>query len=229
MKLIRNAIALVGTQAVTSILGFAFWWLAARRFPAASVGLASATVSAMILLGTLGMLGLGTLLIGELPRQRSRAPQLVTTSVLLAGAASAVLGVLFALVAPLISTELGALSTRVDYLAVFAFGAAVTGMGLVLDQASVGVMRSSLQFWRNLIFSVAKLLALLTLAFWLHQTAGLSIFFTWVVGTVISLLAVLAIEVAGGKFHSGYRPKWQVLQGKGREALQHHSLNLVLR
>src|SRR5512132_3304565 len=97
MKFIRNAIALVGTQAITSALGFVYWWLAARWFPPASVGLASAMVSTMMLLGTLGMLGLGTLLIGELPRQRWRAPQLVTTSVLVAGAASAALGLIFAL------------------------------------------------------------------------------------------------------------------------------------
>ncbi|MGE5602950.1 MAG: lipopolysaccharide biosynthesis protein [Nitrososphaerales archaeon] len=228
MKLIRNTIALVGTQAVTSILGFVYWWLAARRFPASSVGLASATVSAMTLLGTLGMLGLGTLLIGELPRQRTRAPQLVTTAVLVAGAASGLFGVLFALVAPLISAELGSLAAQLDHLAIFALGTAVTGMGLVFDQAAVGVMRSSLQFWRNTIFSVAKLLALLALALWLHQVAGFSIFVTWVAGAAISLVAVVLIEIAAGKLHSGYRPQWDVLQGKGREALQHHGLNLVL-
>ncbi len=228
MKLIRNAIALVGTQAVTSVLGFAYWWLAARRFPASSVGLASATVAAMTLLGTLGMLGLGTLLIGELPRQRGRAPQLVTTSVLIAGAASAVFALLFAFLAPLISTELSSLATNVQHLGVFVLGAAVTGMSLVLDQAVVGVMRSGLQFWRNLIFSVVKLLALVALAFWLHETAGFSIFATWVLGTLISLAAIVVIEVALGKFHTGYRPRWEVLQGKRREALQHHGLNLVL-
>lgn len=227
MKLIRNTIALVGTQAVTSVLGFVYWWLAARQFPAASVGLASAAVSAMTLLGTLGMLGLGTLLISELPRQRPRAPQLVTTAVLIAGGVSALLGALFALLAPFISSELGVFA-EINGLIVFALGAAVTGMGLVFDQAAVGVMRTPLQFWRNAIFSVTKLLALVALALWLHQSTGLSIFVTWVAGTTVSLLAVVLIEIAVGKFHAGYRPQWDVLQGKGREALHHHGLNLVL-
>jgi O-antigen/teichoic acid export membrane protein len=101
-------------------------------------------------------------------------------------------------------------------------------MGLVLDQAAVGVMRSSLQFWRNVVFSVAKLLALLALALWLHQVTGFSILVTWVGGTVISLVAVVMIEIAAGKFHAGYRPQWGLLQGKEREALQHHGLNLIL-
>ena len=213
---------------MTSALGFVYWWLAARRFPASSVGFASAIVSAMTLLGTLGMLGLGTLLIGELPRHRARAPQLVTTSALIAGVAAGVLGVLFALFAPLISGELSSLATRADYLALFALGSAATGMSLVLDQAAVGVMRSSLQFWRNSVFSVAKLAALLVLSAWLHEVAGFSIFVTWVAGIIISLVAVVAIEIAAGKFHAGYRPRWEVLQGKGREALHHHGLNLIL-
>jgi O-antigen/teichoic acid export membrane protein len=227
MKLIRNTVALVGTQVVTSALGFVYWWFAARRFPASSVGLASAMVSAMTLLGTVGTLGLGTLLISELPRQRSRAPQLVTTGVLIAGAASALLGVVFALLTPFISSELSVL-TQADHLAIFALSAAVTGMGLVLDQAAVGVMRGSLQFWRNTVFSVAKLLVLAGVAMWLGQTAGFSIFASWVAGSLISLLAVVLIEVAAGKFHSGYGPKWDLFQGKGREALHHHGLNLVL-
>lgn len=227
MKLIRNTVALVGTQIVTSGLGFVYWWFAARQFPASSVGLASAIVSAMTLLGTVGTLGLGTLLIGELPRQRSRAPQLVTTGVLIAGAASALLGALFALLSPLISSELRVL-TQVDHLLLFALSAAVTGMGLVLDQAAVGVMRGSLQFWRNTVFSVAKLLFLAAMALWLRQTTGFSIFASWVAGSVISLLAVVLIEIAAGKLHAGYGPRWDLFQGKRREALHHHGLNLVL-
>lgn len=45
-----NAGALVGTTVVTSMLGFAYWWLAARRFPPEAVGVASAS-AAMVLLG----------------------------------------------------------------------------------------------------------------------------------------------------------------------------------
>src|SRR5881227_2001050 len=64
-----NAGSLVGTTAVTSVLGFVYWWLAAREFPPEVIGIASASISAMMLLGNFCMLGLGTLLITELPRQ----------------------------------------------------------------------------------------------------------------------------------------------------------------
>src|SRR5207248_3068539 len=71
--MLTNAGALVGTTMVTSILGSAYWWVAARRFLPEAVGVASASVSAMVLLGGFCVLGFGTLLITELPRQPGQA------------------------------------------------------------------------------------------------------------------------------------------------------------
>src|SRR5258708_6397819 len=53
-----NAGSLVGTTAVTSVLGFAYWWLAARRFSPEALGLASPPLPALLLLGCLRLLGL---------------------------------------------------------------------------------------------------------------------------------------------------------------------------
>ena len=228
MRIFRNAVALVGTQGVTSVLGFAYWWLAARWFSASSVGAASAIVSAMTLIATFGMLGLGAMLIGHLPRDRARAPQLVTTAVLIAGAASAALAVLFALASPLISPEIGTLAVRLDHLVIFAAGAALAGMGFVLDQASVGVMRSSLQLWRNTIFSVVKLAALAVAAIWLARTDSYAIFVTWVLGIGTSLAAIVLLEARQGKLNRGYRPELRSLAGMERAALGHHALNVIL-
>ena len=59
--------SLVGTQAFTSVLGLLFWALAAREFVTTEVGVAGAAVALMMLLGSLGSLGLGTVLIARLP------------------------------------------------------------------------------------------------------------------------------------------------------------------
>jgi O-antigen/teichoic acid export membrane protein len=67
-----NTGSLVGTTTVTSVLGFVYWWLAARQFSPEAVGLSSASVSAMTLLATGCVLGLGTLLVGELPRRQDK-------------------------------------------------------------------------------------------------------------------------------------------------------------
>jgi O-antigen/teichoic acid export membrane protein len=183
----------------------------------------------MTLLATFGMLGLGALLIGHLPRNRERAPQLVTTAVLIAGGASALLGMLFALAAPLVSHEIGSLASRADHLLIFAVGAALTGMSLVLDQAAVGVMRSSLQFWRNTIFAAVKLAALFAAGTWLARSEGFTIFTTWIVGVAVSLLAIVLIEARLGRLNAKYRPDPHALSAQmRREALQHHGLNLIM-
>ena len=46
--------SLVGTYALTSVLGLFFWLLAARQFSVSSVGVGGAAIAMMTLLGTLG-------------------------------------------------------------------------------------------------------------------------------------------------------------------------------
>src|SRR5437763_5452353 len=96
---IANASSLVGTTAVNAVLGYAYWWLAARQFPASAVGLAGAAVSAMTLLSTIVLMGLGTMLIGELHRREGGEVGLIVVASLVAGLISALLGAGFALVA----------------------------------------------------------------------------------------------------------------------------------
>src|SRR5437588_105533 len=95
-----NAGSLVATFVAKAGLGFAYWWVAARQFTPESVGFASATISAMTLLGTFCMLGLGTLLIRELPRQPGQEVALISNALLLVGAVGGCIGLLFALSVP---------------------------------------------------------------------------------------------------------------------------------
>ena len=86
---ISNSSSLIGTTALTSAFGFVYWWLAAHTFPPEAVGIASATVSAMVLLGSVGVLGFGTMLIGELPRQPGREKTLISTALIAVGVTEA--------------------------------------------------------------------------------------------------------------------------------------------
>ena len=107
---------------VTSILGFAYWWLAARQFSPPAVGLASAAISAMTLLGTLSICGLGILLIGELPRQKGKEASLISATLIVAGVVGGCLGMLFAIVALYLSHDFQMLRASVENVALFAVG-----------------------------------------------------------------------------------------------------------
>ena len=68
--LLRNAGSLAATTGMTSIFGFVFTIVAARMFSPDEVGWGNAAINAMQLFGTIGMFGLGTMLVGELPRRQ---------------------------------------------------------------------------------------------------------------------------------------------------------------
>lgn len=225
-----NAGSLVGATAVTSSLGFVYWWVAARQFSPKAVGLASATISAMTLLGTLGILGLGTLLVGELPRQRGKEASLISAALIVVGGVGGCLGVIFTAVAACLSPDFQVLRASIGNIALFAVGVSLTAITLVLDQAVIGLLRGGLQLWRNTLFSLTKLAALLVVSLWLSRTQGLAIYATWVVGNALSLAALTGFVVLRrGWPGSGYLPQWELLRRLGPAAIKHHALNLTLQ
>lgn len=226
--LFLNASSLVATTAVTSVLGFAYWWLAARLYSPAAVGFASAAISAMMLLGAMGMLGLGTVLIGEVSRRPNQAGSIIVMSALIVGGASAVLGALFALAVPTLSPELSIVSQDLGSIVVFAIGVAFTAVTFILDQAFVGLLRGGLQLWRNIIFAAAKLILLYVIAYQLSQTTGLSIYAAWMFGNILSLV-ILAAYMVWRRIRIVYRPEFGLVRRIGRTALAHHTTNLILQ
>jgi O-antigen/teichoic acid export membrane protein len=225
-----NAGALIGTTAVTSSLGFVYWWLAARRFPPEAVGVASASVSAMVLLGGFCVLGLGTLLITELPRQPGQAGSLISTSVMVVGAIGGMAGLVFAVVAPLASGGFKELGVSLANITLFASGVSLTAIAVVLDQALVGLLRGKLQFGRNALFAFSKLAALFGLSLLSASRAGISIYTTWALGIVISLAALIIYHLYKvGWPGSNYLPRWSLVRKLRGAALQHHMLNMTLQ
>jgi O-antigen/teichoic acid export membrane protein len=225
-----NAGSLVGATIVTSGLGFVYWWLAARRFPLEAVGIASASISTMTLLGTLCMLGLGTLLITELPRQPGREGSLISTALVVVGGTGGCIGILFAILAPYVSAEFQPLRANIGDILIFAIGIALTAITLVLDQALVGLLSGGLQLYRNTLFAIAKLVALFLASFWLSYAAGITIYATWTLANAFSLAALAGVALWKGKWSGRvHLPQWGLLRKLGGAALQHHWLNLTLQ
>lgn len=234
-SLISNALSMLGAAVVTSGFGAAFWLLAARLFPGAAVGFAGASISAMTLLGNAGMLGLGTLLIGELPRQPGEETGLIATALVATGVAGAGLGILFVLTAPIISHNFNPLAAGIATAGLFMVGVALTSITAVLDQALIGLLRGSLQFGRNAVFAATKLGALVAVGTWLGRGTGnaqwLTIYATWLFGNVASLLVLIGFLVlrGGGSSLRRSRARRDMLRRFGVSALRHHWLNLALQ
>ena len=222
--MLDNAGSLFAAFVITSALGFVFWALAARLFNPHAVGFGSAAVSAMTVLSTIGMFGLNTLLIGELPQRKSKGA-LVSAALVIAGVGSLLLGLGFALVAPVFSRNFAGISSP-GHLALFVSGVTIIGVTLVFDDATIGLLRGRLQLRRNFLWAFSKLLLLPVTALFVHDKFGTAIVASWVAGATLSM-CVLAIQFLIDRQPVLYRPDWGVLRRLGGLTIIHNWLNLA--
>ncbi|HLZ57934.1 MAG TPA: oligosaccharide flippase family protein [Ktedonosporobacter sp.] len=229
ITLLFNASSLIGTTLVNSGLGFVFWAIAAHRFSTEAIGIASASLNSMNLVGTFCILGMGTLLITEIPRKPSQARALTSTALLIVGCAGIVVGTVFVIVIPFIAHDLLILRESIGNAIIFVLGISLTAMVLTLDQALIGFLRGSVQLWRNIFCSIFKLALLVAVAFLIVQRTGLQIYATWALANILSLLALFGAVKAGKRSFRSYLPQWRLVRMLSLPGLQHHMLNMALQ
>jgi O-antigen/teichoic acid export membrane protein len=223
--LLRNAGSLAATTGLTSVFGFVYWIVAAKEFSQQAVGYGSAAVSAMILLGTIGEFGLGTMLIGELPKRRGGGG-LTMASIIASGVGSFILGAGFPVVADKFGAHFPQISNAPE-IGLFAVGVALVGMTIVFDQATIGLLRGGVQLGRNLAMSIFKLALLPVTAVVLHDAFGVGLVLAWVAGTLLSLVpALMMLKRSGSRIFE--RPDWAQLRRFGKLAMAHNWLNLAI-
>jgi GT2 family glycosyltransferase/O-antigen/teichoic acid export membrane protein len=229
-RMFSNASAMVGSSALNSVLGFVYWWLAARLYAdqSAVVGFTTALVPLMIGLASLAMLGLGNTLIGELPKMHQARGRLIAAALITSGLTGALIGLLAIMIIPLINKEFVPLRDNLPLGLMFVCGVALTTIGSILDEALIGLLRGKLQLWRNALFAGLKLVLLLTLSISSLRTAGGSngLFGTWVLGLGAAfVLLALAMRTQG--LHVLPKPDFSSLWKTRKTALGHHAINVA--
>lgn len=223
MPLLRNAAALVSGSASAAILGFAYWWLAARLFAPDGVGTAAAAISMMGLMGLLGEGGLGTLLVGAATGHEGRGPGLISAALLAGLAISGIAGIVYLLAIGL--PGLPSSPASLVFAALFAAGSALTGAALVLDQGFVGLMQSHFQMVRNAIFSIAKLGLLFVLAGTAIPVSEL-VLASWVAALALSIAAAAFLATRAGTL-AVRPPDFRLLRSLSPKVVDHHLLNVA--
>ncbi|ROP29768.1 O-antigen/teichoic acid export membrane protein [Couchioplanes caeruleus] len=226
LDLFVNAGSLMATTALTSLFGFAYWWLAARTAPAEAVGQASAAVSAMTLIGTIGMFGMGTMLISDLPGLKGRKWELISTCLLVAGSAATLGGLIYVALAHFAAPGLRDALGGTPATVLLIFGIALNAMTLVLDEALVGLLQGPMQLMRNAWFSLLKLALLGAVALLPITLTGGELLLTWVAGMVLSV-AILGRALRRKGMIDSVRPRASLLRGRGRSTFDHNLLNLA--
>ncbi len=227
-QILQNGSSLVGSVALTSGLGFAYWFVAALLFAPAEIGLAAASISAMSLLASLATFGLGTLLVAELHRYAGRESGLIGASMIVAGTVGLTIGMAFAIAAGSVSREFGPLSESPITVTLFGLGVALTAAAAVLDIALVGVLRGDLQFSRTAIFAFSKLGLLIVGGAVVIAQARFTIVGTWIAGLLLSIVAIGAFASWRGMVGRILPFQFGALRLLRGAALRNHALNLAL-
>ena len=223
--IVRNAASLYGTTIVTSVLGFLYWFLAARMVPPSAVGIASAMQSAAQFVSLFCVIGLSTLLISELSKNREDARSLILTAATIVGIFALIASTIVALSFRAFAPTLRPGVSNVIGITVFVLLSVLTTLLLVLDDTCIGFLRGDLQLRRNGVFAISKLVLLPVLILIWPDLSGTELEAAWLSGLVVSLI-FLARRL--GELTSGQSSRLDFgrLIAKRRLILGHHSLNL---
>ncbi|GAA4573878.1 hypothetical protein GCM10023176_39740 [Micromonospora coerulea] len=182
-----NVYALMLNTAMSSLLGIAYWALAARLYSPAELGIGAAMVSTMSFLSNLSQLNLNGALARFLPAAAGQGSRLVGYAYGVSCLAALVLSGAFLLLAPLVADRLEFLH-RTPLLAV-TFALCVAGWSVFTLQDSVltalrGVVWVPVE---NTAFGTIKIALLVLFA---GAVPGLGIFVSWNLAVVATLIPV---------------------------------------
>jgi O-antigen/teichoic acid export membrane protein len=137
-SMVRGAVYLMLSYGIQAALGFAFWLVAARLFSPDNVGTASSLISASILIGFLGLLGLNTTFVKFLPVAQDRN-RLITAGLTLACVCGGAIALVYVLLTPLIAPRVSFIAHNPLLGAGFILLVAAGSVNSLTDSVFIGV------------------------------------------------------------------------------------------
>jgi len=198
--LYRTSGLLVVNLIVLSGLGFVFWTVAARLFPARDVGVLSGWVAACTLLATVGGLGLGNMLIRQLPSHHEQRRLIMTSAALLA-TLGAVLSVAAMLAVPIVApSRLGLDASGGAHWIVLVLVVA-TALSALVDAALVAAQAARQLVTKNVAGGIVRIALLVPLMD--RGVAGLLLAYTGglLVASVFAWRAAFAVYPSAAAWH----------------------------
>jgi O-antigen/teichoic acid export membrane protein len=214
-----SAYSLAANAALTAALGVAFWVVAARLYDPVQLGRDAALIAVMLELSTICQLNMVNAITRFLPSLREGTARMLVRAYGVSAAAALIGGLLFVLVAPRISHELGFLTDDWRLGALFAIGLVAWGWFALQDSALTAVRRAVWVPVENGAFGLLKL-AGLPLFLALGATDG--VFLAWTLPVLILLVPVnvFLFRVAIPEHLRSYRPAGSALLARlGRRGL----------
>lgn len=174
--LYRNGYALTMSSALTSLVGFAYWILAARYYSVEIVGTSTASIAAMTLIAGLSSLYLDGTLARFVPIAGKTTPKLIISVYIVLIVAATLISSIFLLGIKIWSPALGFL-TSTPFLSVgFVVSTVIWTVFNIQDGALIGMRQALWIPLENAIYATAKLILLVVFSYTLPQYG---VFLSW--------------------------------------------------
>ena len=182
-----NAIFLMLSNVLTALFVFIFWIIAARLYASEEVGVASATITAVVLLSMLSELGFSFGLI-RFMKSTNNPTKLINSSFTMTGLLSVLAACIFLIGLGLWSPGLSVIRQNAFYLVIFLVYVPVQVLDDLTDVVMIARRKAGFVVIHGLIFNILKLgLLLLMVVFF----KSFGIFSSWSSSMLVALLACL--------------------------------------
>jgi O-antigen/teichoic acid export membrane protein len=187
VPLYANALVLMGNTGLSAGLGFIFWALAARLYPPAQVGLASAAISAAVFIATFAQLGLPTALIRFSQDAGPDRMVLTSTVVLVVTVAGAAAAAVFVMGMGIWAPSLAELAPPSILAASVVTLAATTTASSILVFVAIGARDARPALAGGVTQGVVKGGLVLVFALFISRQ-GFPLVVAWILGTTAAIL-----------------------------------------
>ena len=188
--LTRGGIALICNSALTSILGIAYWLVAAHLIRRADLGRGSALLSALLVVSALAQLNYSRALSGLLPKAGNNATKVLARAYTLVVILSIILGLAFAILAPLVSSKFSYVNALPAFALLFALSVPLCSIFSLEDTVLATVRRAEIIPFENSAFGVLKIMLLLPLALLHVMPTSLAIVASWTLPLVLIITPI---------------------------------------
>ncbi len=200
IPLYSNAFYLMLNTAVTSLLGFFFWMVVARFYTEAEVGLSSAIISVMTLLGTMSLVGLNASLVRFLPHA-DKPRELINSCLTVGGLISLLLAGMFAAGLGYWSPVLAFIKQNIIFVCAFIIFTFLSTLSSLVDATFIATRRASFVLSKNTVYSVLKIPLPVFFVFFLHTFGVVA---SWGIAVAVALGVALFLLLP--RVESRYRP-----------------------
>ncbi len=204
-SLFRNAVYLMTSTAVMSVLGFGFWLFVAHFYTPSAIGAASALISVSLLIGNFSYLGIDSGLLRFLPSSKDQAAK-INTALIVVGALTAIVTLVYAVLG--LGTNLPFFETSLLTKSLLAILVVIAVLNSLTDNVFIANRRAGFHTITYAVLGTTKLI----LPLFLVSLGSLGIFGAYVGSAGFSLLLTFAFmrKAAGYRFFT--KPDWKFIK-----------------